>query len=283
MKTRLQMRVKGCSRAVLGALATVLPAVASAHFQMLYVAESALDRGAAMTMALVFTHPFSGGPTMHMGRPRRFVVLAQKGEDAKPVTVDLARYLQPVQWQGVDNAARAFEASLPREVVRSLGDYVFLLEPEPYHEEEEDKYIQQFTKLVMNVGGVPGNWAQPQGLPAEIQPLDKPYANWVGGVFRGVVLGKGTPVAFAEIEVEYVNHEVDLAGQRFATAGAVVAPRAVYRNLSIRADANGVFTLGLPRAGWWGVCALGVGPTKTHLGKPLSQDAVLWVQAKDMR
>jgi cobalt/nickel transport protein len=283
MKTTLRMRVIDHSCAVLGALAAVLPAVASAHFQMLYVPESALDRGAAMTMAIVFTHPFSGGPTMDMGTPRRFVVLAQKGEDAKPATVDLARYLQPVEWQGVDNKARAFAASLPREIVRSLGDYVFLLEPEPYHEEEEDKYIQQFTKLVMNVGGVPGNWAESQGLPAEIQPLDKPYANWVGGVFRGVVLGEGKPVPFAEIEVEYVNHEVDLAGKRFATAGAVVAPRAVYKNLSIRADANGVFTIGLPRAGWWGVCALGVGPTKIHLGKPLSQDAVLWIHAKDMR
>lgn len=283
MTTQLSGTVIRSLWVAVATIAALSPSVAAAHFQMLYVPEAALERGSAMTLAAVFTHPFAGGPTMDMGDPRRFVVVSQKGDDAPPVTVDLARYLQPVEWQGASNKARAFAASIPREVVRSLGDYVFILEPEPYHEAEEDKYIQQFTKLVLNVGGVPGNWAELQGLPAEIQPLDKPYANWVGGVFRGVVIAAGKPVPFATLEIEYVNHDVDLAGKRFQVAGAVVAPRAVYRNLSIRSDANGVFAIGLPRAGWWGICALGVGPAKTHLGKPLSQDAVLWIQAKDMR
>jgi cobalt/nickel transport protein len=76
----------------------------------------------------------------------------------------------------------------PRELVRSLGDHIFVLEPEPYLETEENVYIQQFTKLIVNVGGVPGNWAEPQGLPVEAQPLSKPYANWTGGVFRALVL-----------------------------------------------------------------------------------------------
>ncbi len=34
---------------------------------------------------------------------------------------------------------------------------------------------------------MPGNWAEPVGLAAEILPLDKPYANWTGGIFRGIV------------------------------------------------------------------------------------------------
>ena len=254
----------------------------SAHFQMLYVEESALERGAAVSMGLVFTHPFAGGPTMVMGEPRSFRVVSQRGDEAKPVLTDLKKYLQPIEWQGVGNRATAYQAVIPREVMRSQGDYVFILEPEPYLEKEEDKYIQQFTKLVMNVGGVPGNWAEPQGLPAEIQPLNKPYANWVGGVFRGIVLSKGKPVPFAEIEIEYVNHAPDLAGKSFAVNGAVTAPHPAYGNMSIKADANGAFALGLSRAGWWGVCALHVGPVTKHMGKPLSQDAVLWIQAKDM-
>lgn len=260
-----------------------VPPLASAHFQMLYVQEAALERGSPVSMALVFTHPFAGGPTMAMGEPRAFRVISQRGEEAKPVETDLRKYLKPVDWQGVGNRAAAYEAELPREIVRSQGDYVFVLEPEPYLEKEEDKYIQQFTKLIMNVGGVPGNWSELVGLPAEIQPLNKPYANWVGGVFRGIVLSEGKPVPFAEIEIEYVNHAPNLEAKAFATAGAVNAPHPAYGNMSIRADANGVFELGLPRAGWWGVCALHVGPVTRHEGKPLSQDAVLWIEAKDMR
>ncbi|MGD9843189.1 MAG: DUF4198 domain-containing protein, partial [Steroidobacteraceae bacterium] len=93
----------------------------------------------------------------------------------------------------------------------------------------------------------------------------------------------GKPVPFAEIEIEYINHLPDLEGKAFATKAAVTAPHPAYGNLSIKADANGQFAIGLPRAGWWGVCALHVGPVTEHLGKPLSQDAVLWLQAKDMQ
>lgn len=267
-------------------LATLLAAVAplaSAHFQMLYVPESALERAAATPMAIVFTHPFHGGPTMNMGLPRAFYVVSQRGEDGAPTRTDLKKYLQAIEWQGVGNRASAYQAMLPREVVRSMGDYVFALEPEPYLEKEEDKYIQQFTKLVMNVGGVPGNWDQPLGLVAEIQPLNKPYANWVGGVFSGIVLSQGKPVPFAKIEIEYVNHAPDLTGKSFAANGAIKAPHPAFENLSVRSNAQGAFSIGLPRAGWWGICALGVGPLDKHEGKPLSQDAVLWVQAKDMQ
>jgi len=269
--------------AAAGAFAVGFPPLVSAHFQMLYVDESALTRAAETPMAIVFTHPFRGGPTMDMGTPRSFYVVSQRGEDAAPVKTDLSKYLQRIEWQGVGNKASAYQAKLPREVVRSMGDYVFALEPEPYLEKEEDKYIQQFTKMVMNVGGVPGNWDKPLGLPAEIQPLNKPYANWVGGVFSGIVLSKGKPVPFAKIELEYVNHAPDLAAKAFAAAGAIEAPHPAFDNISVRTDAAGAFSIGLPRAGWWGICALGVGPLDKHAGKPLSQDAVLWVQAKDMK
>jgi cobalt/nickel transport protein len=276
-------RIARCFRNLSVVALLAVPPLASAHFQMLYVQEAALERGAPVDMALVFTHPFAGGPTMAMGVPRAFRVFSQRGDDAKPVETDLRKYLKPIDWQGVGNHAAAYQAALPREIVRSQGDYVFVLEPEPYLEKEEDKYIQQFTKLVMNVGGVPGNWSDLVGLPAEIQPLNKPYANWVGGVFRGIVLSEGKPVPFAEIEIEYVNHTPNLGTNAFAADAAVTAPHPAYGNMSIRADANGVFALGLPRAGWWGVCALHVGPLTEHAGKPLSQDAVLWIEAKDMR
>lgn len=256
---------------------------AAAHFQLLYTPETALVSGQATHVLLLFSHPAHGGPHMSMGVPEAFYVVSQRGEDAAPVTTDLRDHLAPIAWHSADGPTSAYEARLPRAVTRSLGDYVFVLTPAPYYEAGEDKYIQQFTKTILNVAGVPGNWAEPIGLPAEILPLDKPYANWTGGVFRGIVTAGGEPVPFAELEVEYVNHAIDLEGRRFAAEPAVVVPQDAFGTMSIRANAHGEFAIGLPRAGWWGICALDIGARKEHEGKPLSQDAVLWVQVKDMQ
>lgn len=252
---------------------------AHAHFQLLYVPETALGRGEALDFAIVFTHPFAGGPVMAMSEPRAFDLVSRQGTSK----TDLRKYLRPVQWRGGQQRAQAYRATIPRELVRSLGDHVFVLEPEPYLEAEEGLYIQQITKLVVNVGGVPGAWSEALGLPAEIQPLARPYANWTGGVFRGVVLSDGKPVPFARVEVEYLNHDVDMEKDALGSKAHVTAPHPAFEILSAYADSQGVITVGLPRAGWWGIAALGVGPTQTYRGKPMSQDAVLWIQAKDVK
>jgi len=252
------------------------------HFQLLYTPEAALTGGRATNLLLLFTHPSHGGPNMAMGKPEAFYVVSQRGEDEATKT-DLNQYLAPIMWNGGQGTTPAYEARMPASVTRSLGDYVFVLQPAPYYESGEDKYIQQFTKMIMNVGGVPGNWAEPVDLPAEILPLNKPYANWTGGVFRGIVLSEGKPVPNAEMEVEYINYATDLTARRFATTPHVVLPQASYGTMSIRANEGGEFTVGLPRAGWWGICALDVGPVKEHQGKPLSQDAVIWVHVRDMK
>ncbi|HEX6994325.1 MAG TPA: DUF4198 domain-containing protein [Gammaproteobacteria bacterium] len=258
-------------------------APAAAHFQMLYMPETALEAGGATHVVMLFTHPAHGGPSMSMGAPDEFYVVSQRGEDAAPVRRDLREHLTPIAWQSEDGKVDAYEARLPRSVMRSLGDYVFVLVPSPYYEAGEDKYIQQLTKTIANVGGVPGNWAEPVGLPAEILPLDKPYANWTGGIFRGIVLANGEPVPHAELEVEYMNHPPDLDAHALAADGQIEFPQGSFATMSIRANERGEFAIGLPRAGWWGVCALGVGPDTEHDGKPLSQDAVLWIQVKDMQ
>ena len=253
------------------------------HFQLLYTEEAALNGGQATELLLLFTHPAHGGPNMDMGVPEAFYVVSQRGQEAAAVTTDLTEYLEPITWNGEQGPSQAYEARLPRAVTRSLGDYVFVLQPAPYYESGEDKYIQQFTKMMMNIGGVPGNWAEPVGLPTEILPLDKPYANWTGGVFRGLVLSAGRPVPNAELEVEYINYAPDLSGHSFAPEPDVVLPQGSFGTMSIRANDRGEFTIGLPRAGWWGICALAVGPDTEHEGKPLSQDAVIWVHVKDMQ
>ncbi len=164
-----------------------------------------------------------------------------------------------------------------------MGDYVFCLVPEPYLEKEENAYLQQMTKVVVNVKGLPTDWDAPVGLPTEIVPLDKPYALWTGNVFRGVVLADGKPVPNAEIEVEYLNHPPVPGKNEFQKPPLATAPQDAFVTLGLKADAQGQFVFGIPKAGWWGFAALGSGPQKEFKGKELSQDAVIWVQARDMK
>jgi cobalt/nickel transport protein len=255
---------------------------AGAHFQMVYVDRSLRAPGVPLDILLLFTHPASGGPMMAMEPPQSFFMIRQRGGD-KPERIDLMPRLVGIGFAAEGKAAvPAYRASVPATQIRSLGDYVIVVEPEPHYEASEDKYIQQITKTIVNVGGVPSIWDKDVGLPAEIRPLGKPYANWRGGIFRGVVLSRGRPVPNAEIEVEYLNRRPDVTAGTWAAGEHVRIPNPALAGLSIRADANGAFAIGLPRAGWWGIAALGAGPVRTHKGKPLSQDAVLWVEATDV-
>ena len=137
---------------------------AEAHFQLLYTPETALDGAQALHFVMVFSHPAHGGPTMEMSAPASFFVVSQRGDDSEPQRTDLAGSLQSIDWQSKDGPVRAYEARLPRNATRSLGDYVFVFEPGPYLEKQEDKFIQQFTKTLVNVGGVPGQLGGPDRL-----------------------------------------------------------------------------------------------------------------------
>lgn len=243
---------------------------ASAHFQMVYTPDAVAKPGTALDMRLIFTHPFVAGHTMDMGKPEAFFV------EHKEKKTDLLKTLEPIAWKSLTNEGAAFKTTYK---VKSMGDYVFCLEPAPYFEANEDCYIQQITKTIINVAGMPTDWDREIGLPAEIVPLDKPYAIWEGSTFRGIVKREGKPVPFAEIEVEYLNHAPMLATNSFAEKAAIEAPSDAMETLTLYANASGEFVFGVPREGWWGFCALGVGPKTEYKGKELSQDAVIWVRA----
>jgi cobalt/nickel transport protein len=256
---------------------------ASAHFVVLYTPETALVRTPDIVpFHIVFTHAFAGGPTMAMEKPQRFYYSKKPGPGERSEEVDLMQYLQPIQWQEGASTVAAWQAAIPREQMRSLGDYQVVLEPVPFLAEDEGLYIQQFTKVMLNVGGVPGNWAETLGLPAEIEALNKPYANWTGGVFRGMVLSDGIPVPYTQVEVEYLNHPLDTANNRFETEGLIDPPHPAFGAMVILTNEFGEFSFAMPRAGWWGFAALSVGPQTQYNGMPLSQDAILWVQATDL-
>jgi cobalt/nickel transport protein len=76
----------------------------------------------------------------------------------------------------------------------------------------------------------------------------------------------------------YWNHRKNA----FEKQAAIQAPHSSLEVLGIRANAQREFTIGLPKAGWWGIAALGIGPEDEHKGKGLAQEAVLWIQVTDM-
>ena len=243
---------------------------AHAHFQMLYTPELLREKGGEISLKAPFTHPASSGHVMTVDKPQQFFHI-RKGKKK-----DLIGQLVATDWTSAENKGPSYEASVR---LRGLGDNVFVLQAAPYFEESEDKYIQQFAKTIVNVGGLPTDWDAEVGLPTEIVPLTKPYAIYEHGTFTGVVKSEGKPVPFAEIEVEYINYVPDMETNSFSKESTITQPADAFTTITIYADANGSFTFGIPKAGQWGFGALDVGPEKEYKGKELSQDAVIWVQA----
>ncbi|SKB71407.1 DUF4198 domain-containing protein [Malaciobacter marinus] len=253
--------------------ATVLSTSAFAHFQMLYTDNMALPKGKTVEFKHVFTHPFADEHTMDMAGVEEFYVI-NKGKKK-----DLMKSLNSITFQGNHNKAKAYESKYK---ARRMGDHILVLKPKPYYEKNEDAYIQQITKTIINVAGTPTDWDSELGLKAEIVPLTKPYAIWEGGSFTGIVKSKGKVVPYAEIEVEYLNRDVDTKNNKMGK-DRVTAPQDSFVTMTIKANKDGEFTFAIPKAGQWGFCALGVGPDKEYKGKELSQDAVIWVEAKPMK
>ena len=237
-----------------------------------------------MHFVMVFTHPAHGGPSMDMAEPNAFYMLAQRGDDSEPVRTDLADAAASDRVARLENASRAYEAKLPRQTTRSLGDYVFVLEAGPYYEANEDKYIQQLTKTLAQcrrragqLGGTGGLADGDLAARQAVRELDRRRVSRRRA--RGRQAGAECGARGRVRELSSGPHAVPLCASN---------PRSCCRRTrsarwafarTIAASSRSVS----PRAGWWGICALAVGPDTEHEGKPLSQDAVLWIQVKDMK
>ncbi|SNS49323.1 DUF4198 domain-containing protein [Tropicimonas sediminicola] len=241
-----------------------------AHFQLIYSPQTLIETPGDVPVKLIFWHPFENGHVMDMGEPLEFYMV-NRGE-----RVDLRDRLSPATFTGSANAAAAWDASIP---VKRSGDYVVVLVPAPYYEQSEDIYIQQIAKSYLNRAQIPSDWAEPQGLPTEILPLNRPTNVLAGSTFTGRVMSEGAPVPGAEIEIEYIAAEPDMATGQPGSPTAAPPPGGA---LVAIADDAGYFSFGIPRAGFWGFAALGTGPETEHEGKPLSQDAVIWIRAWEM-
>ena len=154
--------------------------------------------------------------------------------------------------------------------MKKPGAYQFVMEPKPYWEPAEDCFIIHYTKTVVAAFGGEDGWDEPAGLKTEIVPLTRPFGNYAGNVFQGRVLLDGKPVRGAEVEVEFYNRD-----------GKYEAPNDYMITQVIRADADGVFTYGVPFAGWWGFAALNTAPEKMNRDgapKDVELGAVLWTE-----
>ncbi|MCP4320978.1 MAG: DUF4198 domain-containing protein [Alteromonadales bacterium] len=251
-------------------LSCALSFSAHAHFQLLYTPDLLRDKGGEISFKLPFTHPAASGHVMGVDKPQQFYMI-KKGKKT-----DLINTISDIEWESSIDKGHAYQADVK---LRGLGDYVFFVKPSPYFEAEEDIYIQQITKTIVNVGNLPTDWNKDFGLTAEIVPLTKPYAIYEGGIFSGVVKSNGNAVPFAAVEVEFMNYAPDMQKNRFSKTPIMTPPAEVFVTQTIHADANGTFHFSLLKAGQWGFAALGIGEQKTYKGKELSQDAVIWVQA----
>lgn len=252
------------SQLLAGGLLGVFSLAASAHFQELIPSPDILtqETGAKLSLSMTFTHPMEGGPVMPMGQPAQFGVFGPQGKS------DLKASLQPVERGG----KRAYQAEY---LAKRPGDYCFYIEPAPYWEPGEGVMIVHYTKVVVDAFGGESGWDRDIGLPVEITPLTRPYGLWTGNLFRGVVKRDGSPVPFAEVEVEWRND------------GSLEAPSDPYITQVIKADANGTFAYAMPRAGWWGFAALleGEEPMSNPQGEavPVELGGLIWVRVRDMR
>ncbi len=240
---------------------TLGAAPASAHFLEIIPSKDVLPEGGTVRLDLLFSHPFEGGPVMEIARPERLGVLTG-GE-----IVDLLPAILENPVEGGAGWTVSHDLDEP-------GASVFFIDPAPYWEPAEGKFIKHFAKVVVDNYASGEGWDAMVGLPVEIRPLTRPTGLWTGNLFSGVVMSKGAPVPFAEIEVEFIND------------GSVAAPNDAFITQVITADANGTFSYAMPHAGWWGFAALVTGETSMLApdghAAPVEEGGLIWVRTRDM-
>jgi cobalt/nickel transport protein len=232
-----------------------------AHFGMVIPSDSMIMESdkRSVHLSISFSHPFEM-IGMDMVKPKVFGVMVN-GE--KKDLLDGLRETRVMD-------RTAWEMEHP---IRRPGVYKFYVEPTPYWEPAEDCFIIHHTQTVVAAFGDDEGWDAEIGLPTEIVPLAKPFGQYAGNAFQGIVKLNGKPVPYAEVEVEHFNQE-----------GTARAPSDFMITHTIKADADGVFTYVAPTAGWWGFAALNAADyTLKHDGgdKDVELGAVIWVRFHD--
>ena len=154
--------------------------------------------------------------------------------------------------------------------IKTPGVYKFFVQPQPYFEPSEEKFISHVPKLIISSFGLEDGWDEPIGLKYEIIPLIKPFGLYAGNLFQGKVLHDGKAASNTEVEVELYNEF------------GLKAPTNSHITQVVKTDDNGVFSFVMNHKGWWGFAALiEEGELKYTDGKnyPVENGALIWVKA----
>lgn len=246
-------RIALCLALVLG-----LAQAAQAHFGVVIPSQSVVEEKehANLALSVAFLHPMEQNG-MNMEKPLEFGVAAGGTKSDLLASLSETKVLGHKAWK------TAYTPKKP-------GLYSFYMVPAPYWEPAEDKFIQHITKVLVPAFGEEDGWDEPLGLKTEIVPLTRPFGNYAGNVFSGVLLVDGKPAPGTEVEVEYYNKDKKR-----------VAPFDCMNTQVVKTDANGVFTFAVPWAGWWGFAGLTTAKETLKQGgqdKKIEMGAVLWME-----
>lgn len=240
------------------ALVLMLAQSAQAHFGYIMPSQSVVEEKAQANLALTlaFLHPMEQNG-MNLVKPLEFGVVADGHKTSLLGSLAETKVLGHQAWKTA-------------YTVKKPGVYSFYMVPQPYWEPAESKFIQHVSKVIVPAFGEEDGWDEPIGLKTEIVPLTRPFGNYAGNVFRGVLLVDGKPVPGARVEVEYFNGDKKR-----------VAPFDCMNTQVVKTDANGVFSYAVPWSGWWGFAGLTTAKnTIKHDGKDMKVElgAILWME-----
>jgi len=153
--------------------------------------------------------------------------------------------------------------------IKKPGVYQFYVQPQPYFEPAEEKFISHVPKVIVSAFGVEDGWDEPLGLKYEIIPMVKPFALYSGNIFQGKVLHDGKPASNVEVEVELYNEF------------GLKSPTDSHITQVVKTNANGEFSFVMNHKGWWGFAALIEEGEKEFEGKkyPIENGALIWIKA----
>ena len=223
--------------------------VVNAHFLTLQATTTNVTQESkTIELSTAFVHPFEQ-TGMHLEKPTLSL-------NKQPLELTKTKLFNEQAWKSSYTFKRP-------------GLYQFVVEPVPYFEPSEGKYIKHVPKLQVSAFGVEDGWDEPLGLAYEIVPLTKPFALYAGNLFQGQVLVHGKPAANVEVEVELYN------------SYGLKAPSDAHITQLVKTDANGVFSFAMNHKGWWGFAALIEEGQKEYKGKmyPIENGALMWVYA----
>jgi cobalt/nickel transport protein len=245
------------SALILLLLSWLSPSPANAHFGMVIPKQNTVTPdNRSVSLTLSFSHPFEG-IGMPLKKPSAFYVVKDNKKTDLTNSLKKITLMEHLAWQ-------------TNYVVKRPGIYHFVMEPTPYWEPTEDRFIIHYTKVIVPAFGADDGWSSAVGTPVEIVPLLRPFGNYTGNTFVGQVQQHGKAMANAAVEVEFYNQQ-----QRYRAASDYHITQLVH------ADNNGIFTFTCTKPGWWGFAALSSADyllkNKGGEEKPVELGAVLWI------